>query len=159
MIGWSSTPYRQYFSQVRATQWDVWEHLKTEKEQWFLQITCWFVEKLKGKNVSSIICYRLYHMSQSLVSKYPISKWNLSLRILTRIIIHNIIIEKKNYLDHSYIFFFFKFRGWEIVQSILEKKIEEIRIRTGAKFLPKIEPPPPPKKTNKKPLAHPIALS
>ena len=33
-------------------------------------------------------------------------------------------------------------------QSILGKKIEEIRIRTGAEFLPKIEPPPPQKKTH-----------
>ena len=88
---------------------------------------------------------RFYHTSQSLVSKYPISKWNLSLRILTRIEIHNIIIEKN--LSRSIIKFFSSiFRVGKCFSQFWEKKIEEIRIRTGAEFLPKIEPPPPPKK-------------
>ena len=106
------------------------------------QITCWFVQKLKGKNVSSIICY---HTSQSLVSQYPISKWNLSLRILTRIEIHNIIIEKN--LFRSIIKFFSSiFRVGKCFSQFWGKKSRKFGLGLGPNFFPKLSPPPPPKK-------------
>ena len=88
---------------------------------------------------------RLYHMSQSLVSKYPISKWNLSLRILTRIEIHNIIIEKK--LSRSIIKFFSSiFRVGKCFSQFWEKKSRKFGLGLGPNFCPKLSLPPPKKK-------------
>ena len=121
LVGGSFTPYRQYFSHVKAAQWDVWEHLKTEKKNSdFSRLPADLWRNWREKMFRLLYVNRFYHTSQLLVSKYPISKWNLSLRILTRIEIPNIIIEKK--LSRSIIqFFSSKFRVGKCFSQFWEK--------------------------------------